>query len=372
VTKQIKILPIMLAILASSGLVRSQVGSSQVATKNLITVDSLDVMDAIPSDPVFELLGINGDQIVQPGTSKTFLSNLGSALDSKGNLKPGFGMTFAPVMLFDGQDQYYYNYATSWFERFKTNIQVSLGTAPSRRADSSIDFGFGVRFVFFNSGDGRLNEQYINNLVSAINRGYQKFNLNHLKKGDTYTPEMREEDSLMNSKLAQDSTTLNAFAADSGTNGAQKAREMQSKWGTSFLQLDIGDVFRNSGTYLSKSMWDRDQAILNGGFGWGWGQLLGQVGGIFRNTNPDYYGPDSASSIECAAQFKAGWDSFRLGFGARGTSGHGIDQGNLALAAEMKMSNDIWGLFSLTRDLDRGQLPGPWVPGITIKSTVGN
>lgn len=319
------------------------------AQTNLDDVNKSSVFEAIPSDPVFELLGLNSGQISQPGSVKDLLSSIATARDHDGRLVPGYGLTFAPYQMLN-PDLPFIQYVNNWCTRFCSNWQLSLGTAPSVRQDSSLDVGIGTRFVFFNSGDGRLDKTHIDSLVAESNPLLSPLP----QVGQKWTAGQRE---------AADSEFLQRVRESNGMGKLTAA----SKWNNTFLQLDAGVVMRASNSYLSKSALDHLQAWINGGIGGGIWQLIGQVGFTMRNTQMAFYGPDSASSFVGAIEARIGNPDFRAGLGANTVE---FNQGNLALSAELRLSNGLWGVYSLTRAWIKDQPPGLWVSNFTLKTTI--
>jgi hypothetical protein len=320
-------------------------------------VDSLAKFESIPTDLVLDMMGIGPSQITHPGTSSALLNTLIPISDLKGRLKPAFAVSVAPYQLFAGTSISIYDYISNWVDRFYANSQISLGTAPTKQIDSSLDFGIGLRLVLINTGDGRLNVEHINDLV---NKASAILAANPLPApGDPNAP----------AKLAANAKAVaDQVEANNAKVAAPTAAQDHERWNSTFLEFNVGTVFRASEALISKSAHDRTQLWLNGGAGYGIFQFQGQVGVLFRNPNKEFY-PDSASEFIGAFQLRIGNPNFRIGAGAKL-----IGSGSLTLSGsfESRLADNAWVLFTLSRQAAPHMFPTPWGPSFSIRTTMGN
>jgi hypothetical protein len=122
--------------------------------------------EAIPFDPVLDMLGYNNNQISQPGTIDKVLASASSAIDIRGRFQTGFAVSFAPYFILNAKNLYLRDYILNPATRILTNTQVSFGTAPSLNKDSSLNWGFGIKIPLCNTGDARIDTVKINYLVN--------------------------------------------------------------------------------------------------------------------------------------------------------------------------------------------------------------
>jgi len=302
------------------------------------------------------MMGVGPSQISQPGTPSALLTSLIPISDLKGKLKPAFAVSFAPYQLFSDNSLTLTEYAKNWIDRFFVNSQISFGTAPSKQIDSSLDFGVGIRLVFINTGDGRLNTQHIDDLVKKAQDILDKNPLPN--PGDSDAP----------AKLtANDNAVAELVRLQNVAVAAKKAGAEHERWNSTFLEFDFGTVLRASESLISKSAHDRTQLWLNGGSGIGIFQFQGQVGALFRNPNKSFY-PDSASAFMGALQLRAGNPNFRIGAGIKLV---GSDSWTFAGSVEARAADNAWLLFTLSRQFASGILPAPWGPSFSIRTTMG-
>jgi hypothetical protein len=374
---------------------------------NITSIDSVAVFEAIPSDLAFDLLGIPGNTIQQPGTMSKLLASIQPVIDSRGTLSPGLAVSFAPYQLIKGDQLQLKDYAADPWTRLASNVQISLGTAPSINSDSSQDWGVGFKINIFNSGDGRLDTNHINQLVQS---SLEIFNAIPLPSEGTVSPSFL----LLSAKARKLSVTTNNAILDNDTVKANKSldslleiaaefdslgqtgqqtysalnqfiqknrgkisdiaklREIkhaivehsgdQSAWNSTSLDLCAGTVYRATQSKIKQSDIDRLRVWLNGGIGFGSSQLIAQIGYFQQYKNSTL---NDSSYATAAIMYRYGSKDVRVGLGA---NGYDFDRGTMNLVTEIRLNKSAWLVISVNRDFAKGELP-TWNPGFTIKTT---
>ena len=356
-----KICIIFFVILISSQLesIRSQ---SQRNGDNVFgTVDSIVHFEAIPSDPVFDLLGLTGAKIDNPGTISKFFGDILSASDVKGNLVTGIGVSITPYQIIMGSKLRLTDYIRNPGIRFLSNIQISLGTAPSLKADSSLNWGMGVRFVFFNSGDKRLDTTSLRKIINQKEHELDTSALVNAIKNETdpiKIEELIKEWEKEKAKLTEAKNDVSPLS--------EKSKSINSpNWNAKSLTFDIGTIYRATNSSILSSKFTTLRAWLSGGIGAGSFQILGQFGILYQLS-------DSASANDSlyttsSLMLRFGTPDFRLGIGAYALK---LDKGSVALAGEIRLSSIGWITFSVERNVFKHESPS-WSQSIGIKTTVG-
>lgn len=369
---------------------------------SIASVDGVAKFEAIPNDLAFDMLGLPGNAIQQPGTVSKFLASISQAADRQGHLSTGIAITFAPYQLIKAGDLKPSDYINEYVKRLLSNIQLSLGTAPSQEADSSLDWGMGMRIVFFNTGDGRLDsmsyEPYIQRAKAILHTAIlpppgEKISKEILElNADALSLGLRANNNILTSETPIDQLqdTIKVIAAAFGKLASRydtlgyrdKAEAVRSyadllavkkgirenkqsaSWNTSSLDLNIGTVYRTAHSLIQKSAFSKTRAWINGGIGLGFAQLLGQVGYYRQFAFPGQ--PDS-TFYTTAIMLRGGNQDFRVGIGSNARN---FDNGGLDLVAEIRLSSKMWVIASLNRAFSKDVTP-IWAPGITIKTTGG-
>ncbi|HUI28923.1 MAG TPA: hypothetical protein VLX91_01810 [Candidatus Acidoferrales bacterium] len=375
------------------------------SSQTVETADSVARFQAIPNDVAFDLLGLPGNNIQQPGTISAFLASVQPAVNLKGELSPGIAITFAPYQLLMGSKLQLYDYYNSQLVRILSNTQVSLGTAPSKNADSSQDWAIGTRIVILNSGDGRLDSNKIKLLAKASIEALDALPKPH--EGQKVTPQIQKiyeevqdlvqnvnnyiatgvsvtsNDSLsrMLDKLRNYADTLEAIdpsyhaEAEALRNQAEhfvfnsailELRKIKPNpgWNATTLDVDAGAVYRANNAIIRQSALSRFRVWINGGIGLGDSQLLGQLG-YYRQYALS--GQADSTYLSYAIMYRYGNQDFRLGIGGNGI---GTEKGSISIVAEIRMSPLFWIIASLNRDLNKG-MTSVWSPGISLKTSGG-
>jgi hypothetical protein len=368
------------------------------------SIDSVAVFEAIPSDLAFDLLNIPGNTIQQPGTMSKLLASIQPVVDSKGTLSPGIAVSFAPYQLIKGDQLQLKDYAADPWTRLASNVQLSLGTAPSMNADSSQDWGVGLKINIFNSGDGRLDTNHINQLVES---SLEIFHALPLPSVDSETPLLllnllrqgkklfiNAQNAILDKNTTKADSCLDELVKISedvesqGKSGELIAKAMrqlitkarnitalqetkqaikensgdQSAWNSSSLDLCAGTVYRAVQSKIKQSDINRWRIWLNGGVGFGSSQLIAQIGYFqqFKNSNLN-----DSSYASVAIMYRYGSKDVRVGLGA---NGYNFDRGALNLITEIRLNKSAWLVISVNREFAKGEFP-TWNPGITIKTT---
>ena len=400
-------------------------GRTSAQTK-VKSVDSVATFQAIPSDPVFDLLGLPGNNIQQPGTISNFLLSIQPLVLQGGSLSPGVAIAFAPYQLCEGDRLQLNDYLGSWWTRLLTNTELSVGTARSKGSDSSQDWGVGLKIVMFNTGDGRLDGAYIDRLYESALELYietplpkpgtligtadeviiiDQFILSSDKiRGKIKNMILKPDGVNVYWKSIQESLDTLAFLSDSleahgqtvsaglirryiavrrdpvnlqglkeeyqkatsaiGIKNKLNADGDSPDWNTSSLDLDFGAVYRASNAIVQHSVLSKSRVWVNGSWGLGNSQVIGQVG--YYRQYPSL-GQSDSSRVTAAVMYRYGSKDVRFG---AGTNTVGFTQGSFILAAEIRVSSSAWVIASFDRDFMKGQIP-TWSPAIGVKTTSG-
>ena len=376
---------------------------------SLASIDSVTRFEAIPSDLTFEMLELSGFHVQQPGTLSKLLVSLGTVVDRAGRLNPGVAVSFAPYQLIKSEGLQLNDYVSNFGTRLLANSQLSLGTASSRSADSTQDWGIGLRIVFLNTGDGRLDTNYLNllfkhgqTLLNIVPEGSDSANasakfrqlqrrarevvkeLNNAidpamdarQLGEASRPYLGAltsiADTMRTMGFNQEAESLLRNIGDAPgviqlSMAKMKIRsgERSSAWNTTSLDLSIGTVYQSSSASVLKSDFRRVKAWLNGGFGFGDSQLLLQAG-VLLDRSPAG-GKDSTSAIG-AVMYRFGNAQFRSGFGA--SSERNFDKGSVNIVFEIMLNKNLWIVPSVSVEMEKGMSP-LWVPGLSVKTSSG-
>jgi hypothetical protein len=403
-----------LAVSFSVGLLAEGGGKACAQSSTTIaSIDSIAVFQAIPNDVAFQLLDLPGNGVEQPGTVSEFLASIQPVLDSRGMITPGIAVSLTPYQLLRGDELQLADYARDPIVRILSNLQFSLGSAASQNADSSQDWGIGMRITLLNTGDGRLDTNHIKRLVASALEIFAATSLP--ETGETVSPQflklVRRADELMvalrNSltpgpaepadreaaELIADSldtiaNELDTLKIGSGTGSLQsngirefvgRYREINSylntrnalkeanattSWNTTTLDIEGGAVYRSTKSKLSQSAIGKYRFWVNGGIGLGASQLLAQVGLFHQLPN----GPSiDSTSLFLALMYRIGNEKFRFGIGG---NGYGLERGALNIVAELRISRGAWIVVSLNREFSKGFSP-TWNPAFALKTTGG-
>lgn len=388
------------------------------------SIDSVAKFEAIPSDLAFDLLGISGNNIEQPGTLSSFLASITPAVDLQGHISPGIAVSFAPYQLLEGDKLQLKDYVDNPFIRILSNTHISLGTAPTKDADSSQEWGIGARIVLFNSGDGRLNTDYLDLLAREGIEAFQASPLDskglkdpskdfadlHLKARKLFaqiSPLIHSGDSLnlkqIQSEISPYLDSLDTIADEMASlnNGFDHHLQVDSlhsyiarysnpmyiqgirkailaakikntirsnndspDWNTTSLDLNIGTVYKAANGNVQQSAFSKYQAWISGGLGFGNSQILAQLG-IYHQFAVS--GQTDSTFATTALMFRYGGKDLRLGVGANAMD---FDHGTMNIVAELRLSSKAWIVASFNREFAKDMSP-TWTPSITVKATGG-
>ncbi|MDB5033389.1 MAG: hypothetical protein JWQ98_630 [Chlorobi bacterium] len=392
---------VALALFVVTGNYRALHGQS---LGSLPAVDSLARFEAIPNDLVFELLGLPGNSIQQPGTVSAILASLTSAVDFKGNLAPGAAITLAPYQLIMGDSLELKDYVQNPMVRILANTQISLGTAPAHDADSALDWGVGARIVIFNSGDGRLNTTYIDQLLNAGDTLLKKFPLPNI--GTTVSPSQLADNTtalrmsidarnmtLRDSVDSADVNTLTAYLkrADSlaspisdslkayltpiknnvqgrvSLRAAKKSitqQKLSPAWNTASLEINLGAVYRASSAQVGQSHFKTFRGWVNGGIGTGNSQFIGQIG---VEMDKGESGSGDSTAVTSALMYRIGNQYARFGVGVNTEN---LNRGVISMLGEIRVTGKTWAVISFDGQVASGARP-VWKPSLTLKLPAG-
>ena len=383
---------------------------SLMIAQNLSSIPSIDSVarfEAIPSDLTFEMLQLPGFKAEQPGTMSRLLVSLGSLVDRTGKINPGVAVSFAPYQLIQGKDLQLKDYVGNFWTRLLSNSQLSLGTSPGQGVDSTQDWGIGLRVVFINTGDGRLDTNYLNllfrhgvTLLGLMPDGSDKANasdsfrrlrrsaekvvegLNNavettMKKAqvdETARPYLDQlstiADSIREIGFGDEADTLKQRVGDAAARIQISMAKLKiqadgrsSVWNTTSLDLSIGTVYQSSSGSVAKSDFRRVNLWLNGGFGLGSSQLLMQIGGSLDRSLDGR--KDSAYAIG-GLMYRFGNPQFRAGLGFNAE--RNIDKGSMNMVFEISVNRNLWIVPSLSMEAEKGKRT-VWIPGLSFKTT---
>ncbi|MEO5928536.1 MAG: hypothetical protein ABIR47_01270 [Candidatus Kapaibacterium sp.] len=397
----IRCLIVALVLFAVAGNYRALYGQS---LGSLPAVDSLARFEAIPNDLVFELLGLPGNSIQQPGTVSAILASLTSAVDFKGNLAPGAAITLAPYQLIMGDSLELKDYVGNSLVRILSNTQISLGTAPARDADSALDWGAGLRIVILNSGDGRVNKTYIDQLLNAGDTLLKRFPLPNV--GSTVSPSQLSDNTKalkmsidarnIMLKDSVDSVDVNALAsylkrADSlgspisdslkaylstiknnvqGRASLQAAKKsitqqkLTPAWNSTSLEVNLGTVYRANSAQVGQSHFKAFRGWVNGGIGTGNSQFIGQIG---VEMDKGEAGSGDSTAVTSALMYRIGNQYARFGVGVNTEN---FNKGVISMLGEIRVTGKTWAVISFDGQVASGARP-IWKPSLTLKLPAG-
>ncbi|HTY38388.1 MAG TPA: hypothetical protein VMH23_14815 [Bacteroidota bacterium] len=381
-----------------------------VVAQNMVSVDSVTKFQAIPGDIAFDLLGLPGNNIQQPGTVSSFLASLQPEVTIHGELSPAIAISIAPYQMLMGDKLQLIDYIRDPWTRVLSNTQLSLGSAAGLNADSSRDWAIGVKMVFLNSGDGRVDKQ---KLELLLGEGLEVLHL--LRPPATLPPDSVNEAltearvrinvliaSIVSKKsqqtvAANESALLSYLESKKGVDpvfrlaGEYLKEEIDSghlervirsiaeykkvedqinqsdlrpDWNATNLELDAGAVYRAFGSNVRQSAFSKFRIWLNGGFGGGASQFLGQIGFYRQFSLP---GQMDSTYLTYAIMYRYGNKDLRIGLGGNGMGG---DKGAINLAAEIRLSSMGWIVASFNREFMKGFAP-TWSPAIGLKTSSG-
>lgn len=351
---------LIIFILAINSILYSQPTEQQKKANSYLRIEDIIKFQAIPSDPVFDLLDLNETQIDKPGTIQKLLTSVKQTTGVNGKLITGIGLTFAPYQIFAGDSITLYKYINSNWERIKSNFQISFGTSPSKNADSSLNWGLGIRIQFLNSGDGRLDTNQYTKMGEIASKILDDEKSKLPEEGETVTPEEMRRRKLRFEELVK-------LQNDSAIYGAVEELKKDAKgddpdWNATSLAVNLGVVLKSTDSKIQKSGLDKFRAWVNGGIGGSsWFQGLAQFG-VFKFDSVKNW------KFSGAIMTRFGSEHFRLGFGASSTDFQ-TGKGVLGLAGEVQISNSTWIVFSINRELEKG-VTSTWNPTAGIKANL--
>ncbi len=369
--------------------------------QSIPNADSVAVFEAIPNNLVFEMLALPGNAIQQPGTVSEALLSLTSIIGTDGSIHPGLGITIAPYQLAVGEDLELKDYIGNWWTRFMTNAQFSLGTAPSRNSDSAVDWGVGVRFVFFNSGDARTDQKTLDKLAERLGEvndaapdpidlqndsantyattvflpSYNEFQ-QAFANGDSKAFEaaraallaLIDSDEFLKWYGKENQNERRAYIAAKTIATSQNQLKKQSldpSWNAVSLDFNLGVVYSASESKIQKSDFQMFNAWLNGGIGFGPGQFLAQIG------MQKYTQQGDSIAVTAAAMLRFGNAKFRFGLGGNGIyTGEQHQELTASLVSEYMVSQSAWVVFSINAVTQKGARP-EYIPQFGIKTNGG-
>lgn len=146
-----KIYIIILLILAKSGF----------AQTDSLTIDDFYIDFATPDVSAFGLLQLNSDAIVRPGNLKEFGVALSSMANKSGDLTPGIGIEYAPLMSIAKKNKDF------WSNRFKwQNLAVTAATNTIDTLGTRLAFGF--KWVPLDYGDPLGDKKFYAQIVDYL------------------------------------------------------------------------------------------------------------------------------------------------------------------------------------------------------------
>jgi hypothetical protein len=402
--------------------------SSAQSLSGVPTIDSLARFESIPDDLAAHLLNLPGSAVQQPGTISSFLADIFNTVNLQGKLTTGVGISFAPYQLLEGDRLQLPDYVGSEWTRILTNSQIAIATAPALDVDSALDWAVGARVVLLNTGDGRLNTAYIDQLLGKAATIFRKLPLPSV--GSSFSPAERE---LSNQALAlavrinnltaeqfADSLdaiqsaigtirtanpavadSLTTFLADQKVEAESQAlsvardtilsRDYDPAWNTTSLDLNLGVVFRTLTETVQQSDLDKFQSWVSGGFGFGSSQLLVQAGLYYQfevsrqfdsvavtvdtttgradtaRVSKSFVAQNDSTLFTAALMYRVGTRDVRFGIGGNAI---GTDRGTINILAEIRISAKAWIVASVNGQVADGARP-LWTPNITVKATGG-
>lgn len=394
------------------------------------TIDSLASFESIPDDLIPHLLNLPGNAIQQPGTVANFLADIFNTVNLQGKLSTGIGIAFAPYQLLNGNRLQLSDYVGSEWTRILANSQISIGTAPALDADSALDWALGARIVILNTGDGRMNTGYIDQLMGKAAAIFRKLPLPDV--GASFSPSERQlsnqavglavrinnltaeqfanSDSLdaiqstittIRASNAAVADSLTAFLADQKIGAESQSLKLAKDtiisngydpaWNTTSLDLNLGVVFRTTNETVQQSDLNKLQSWVSGGFGFGSSQLLLQVGLYHQfevgrqvdslsvttdtttgrsdtvRTSRTLVRQNDSTLFTAALMYRVGTQDFRFGVGGNVL---GTDRGTINIVTEIRLSSKAWIVASVNGQVADGARP-LWTPNITVKATGG-
>jgi len=334
----------------------NEIKESSEKISSIGRIDNIVNYEAIPSDPIFDLLNLTGKEVSTPGTMNKFLASITNTTGFDGKLKTGIAISITPLQMFKSGELK--DYISSFWERVKCNFQLSLGTAPDLNTDSTLNWGIGIRIPFLNSGDGRLDIENIEQLKKKSDLIFESIPVPDVADSETRKKILAERKKL-EEKLSDQMKKLDTISNSIIKNG------QKPDWNTDSFELVAGVVFTATDSKIQKSGFNKFRAWLGGSFGTlKYLQLLGQAGVVIVNNEVS---TDSVK-FKAAGMIRGGISTFRLGFGF---STDDFKKGILSTAGEVKISDFGWITFAIDRYVEEHRSPY-WKHGVGVKTTVGN
>jgi len=142
---------------------------SGVSTVNDPTLSLANLDLSVPQSPAFAILGITPDNIIRPGSPRELALSLLNGIGENGVFQSGIAIDTAPYLLFAGRTKTLYEYQNNYSVRFLSRIQFSFATSKGAQdQDPSLKVALGLHMTFFDNGDPRLDQEYINKLSTAF------------------------------------------------------------------------------------------------------------------------------------------------------------------------------------------------------------
>lgn len=123
---------------------------------------------SVPTSPAFAILGITPDNVIRPTSPRELGMALLNGVGPDGTFQSGVAIDTAPYLLLAGKNKTLADYRDHYSIRFLSRTQFSFATAKGAQdKDPSLKLALGLHFIFFDNGDPRLDDVYINELQSA-------------------------------------------------------------------------------------------------------------------------------------------------------------------------------------------------------------
>jgi len=145
--------------------ISSEPTKKQIETmENTTNIKSTDLDFSIPESPAFAVLGLSPQEVIRPGSPRSFATELLNGIDRNGNFQSGVAIDTAPYLLFLGNSlsigKYREKSFSGYISRLLTRTQFSFGTAKgSSEDDKSVKLATGFRITPFDLGDPRMDSE---------------------------------------------------------------------------------------------------------------------------------------------------------------------------------------------------------------------
>jgi hypothetical protein len=124
---------------------------------------------SVPQSPAFAVLGITPDNIISPGSPRELAFSLLNGVGKNGAFQSGIAIDTVPYLLFAGRNKTLYDYQHNYSIRLLSRTELSFATSKGAQdKDPSLKVALGLHITFFDNGDPRLDETYINELSNAF------------------------------------------------------------------------------------------------------------------------------------------------------------------------------------------------------------